>query len=73
MKNTLKDKEFEDVETIIPSAAQQIVEILTQYQYSETNVMYFSFNVLRVKGLYIFRLLILRRRYTKGIWYITCV
>jgi hypothetical protein len=27
------------------------------YQYSETNVMHFLFNLLRIKGLYIFRAL----------------
>jgi hypothetical protein len=36
------------------------------YQYSETNVMYFLFNLLGIKGLYIFEhyLLILRRSST---------
>jgi hypothetical protein len=27
----------------------------TRYQYSETNVMHFLFNLLRIKGLYMFR------------------
>jgi hypothetical protein len=78
------------------------------FQYSETNVMHFLFNLLRMKGLYMFRallahpqealhvwhlvycvrvmsvgctriggfehyLLILRRCYENGTWYITCV
>jgi hypothetical protein len=30
----------------------------TRYQYSETNVMYFLFSLLRIKGLYIFRALL---------------
>jgi hypothetical protein len=28
------------------------------YQYSETNVMHFLFNLLRIKGLYMFRALL---------------
>jgi hypothetical protein len=28
------------------------------YQHSETNVMYFLFNLLRIKGLYMFRALL---------------
>jgi hypothetical protein len=28
------------------------------YQYNETNVMQFSFNILRIKGLYMFRALL---------------
>jgi hypothetical protein len=31
---------------------------ITVYQHSETNVMHFSFNVLRIKGLYMFRALL---------------
>jgi hypothetical protein len=30
---------------------------ITAYQYSETNVMHFLFNLLRIKGLYMFRAL----------------
>jgi hypothetical protein len=30
------------------------------YQYSETKVMHFLFNLLRIKGLYIFRALLAR-------------
>jgi hypothetical protein len=30
----------------------------TVYQYSETNVMHFLFNLLRIKGLYVFRTLL---------------
>jgi hypothetical protein len=29
-------------------------EIKAVYQYNETNVMHFSFNLLRIKGLYMF-------------------
>jgi hypothetical protein len=37
--------------------------------------MHSLFNLLRIKGLYMFRalLLILRRRHTNGTWYIACV
>jgi hypothetical protein len=31
---------------------------LFRYQYSETNVMHFLFNLLRIKGLYMFRTLL---------------
>jgi hypothetical protein len=31
---------------------------LLDHQYSETNVMHFLFNLLRIKGLYIFRALL---------------
>jgi hypothetical protein len=39
---------------------------------NEINVMHFSFNFLRIKGLYTFEhyLLILRRSFTNGTWYI---
>jgi hypothetical protein len=30
----------------------------TEHQYNETNVMHFLFNVLKVKGLYMFRALL---------------
>jgi hypothetical protein len=45
------------------------------YQYSETNVMHFLFNLLGIKDRNMFRafLLILRRRCTNGTWYIACV
>jgi hypothetical protein len=41
------------------------------FQYNATNVMHFSFSLLRIKGLYMFRALLAhpRRRYTHGIWY----
>jgi hypothetical protein len=44
-------------------------------QYSKTNVMHFLFNLLRIKGLYMLEhyLLILRRYYINGTWYIVCV
>jgi hypothetical protein len=44
------------------------------YQYIETNVMQFSFNLLRIKGLYMFRALLARpqRAHTSDIWYIAC-
>jgi hypothetical protein len=32
--------------------------IFQAHQYNETNVMHFSFNVLRIKGLYMFRALL---------------
>jgi hypothetical protein len=32
--------------------------LIYQYQCSETNVMHFSFNLLRIKGLYMFRALL---------------
>jgi hypothetical protein len=31
---------------------------ITVYQYNETNMMHFSFNLLRIKGLYMFRALL---------------
>jgi hypothetical protein len=34
------------------------VYVILQYQYTETNVMHFSFNLLRIKGLYMFRALL---------------
>jgi hypothetical protein len=45
------------------------------YQYNETNVMHFLFNLLRIKDLTCFKhyLFILRRRYTSGTWYVACV
>jgi hypothetical protein len=44
------------------------------YQHNETNVMHFLFNLLRLNALKCFEhyLLILRRRYTNGNWYIAC-
>jgi hypothetical protein len=36
----------------------QLNILLTVYQYSETNVMHFIFNLLRIKGLYMFRTLL---------------
>jgi hypothetical protein len=46
------------------------------YQYSETNVMYFLFNLLkelRASTCFEHYLLILRRCYTNDTWYIACV
>jgi hypothetical protein len=34
------------------------VPYITVYQYSETNLMLFLFNLLRIKGLYMFRTLL---------------
>jgi hypothetical protein len=31
---------------------------ILRYQYNETNVMHFSFSLLRIKGLYMFRALL---------------
>jgi hypothetical protein len=44
-------------------------------QYNETNVMHFSFSLLRIKGLYMFRALLAHPQegYTNGIWYVACV
>jgi hypothetical protein len=43
--------------------------------YSENNVMHFLFRLLGIKGLTCFEhyLLILRRHYTNGTWYIACM
>jgi hypothetical protein len=45
------------------------------YQYNEPNVMLFLFNLLRIKASTLFEhyMLILRRRYTSGTWYIASV
>jgi hypothetical protein len=45
------------------------------YQYSETNVMHYLFNLLRIKASTYFEhyLLILRRLYTNGTCSIACV
>jgi hypothetical protein len=44
-------------------------------QYSEINVMYFLFSLLRIKGLYMFRALVAHPQEAlhKGTWYIACV
>jgi hypothetical protein len=44
-------------------------------QYSETNVMHFLLNLLRIKGLYMFRASLAhsQERCTNGTWYIACV
>jgi hypothetical protein len=44
-------------------------------QYSEINVKYFLFNLLRNKGLYAFRALIAnpQEALTNGTWYIACM
>jgi hypothetical protein len=45
------------------------------YQYSETNVMHFLFNLLRIIGLYMFRALLAhpQEALTSDCWYIACV
>jgi hypothetical protein len=45
------------------------------YQYSETNVMHFVFNLLRIKGLCMFRALLaqLHEDCTNGTWYVYCM
>jgi hypothetical protein len=44
------------------------------YQYIETNVMHFSFNLLKIKGLYMFRALLahFQEALYKGIWSVGC-
>jgi hypothetical protein len=48
---------------------------ITVYQYSETNVMHFLFNVLRIKGPDIFRALLddPQKELHNSTWYIACV
>jgi hypothetical protein len=45
------------------------------YQYSETNMMHFLFNLLRIKGLYMFRALLAHPQEVlhNVTWYIACV
>jgi hypothetical protein len=45
------------------------------FQYSETNVMHFLFSLLRIKGLYMFRVLVAHPQEMKhnGTWYTACV
>jgi hypothetical protein len=45
------------------------------YQYSETNVMHFLFNLLRIKGLYMFWVLLAhpQEMLQSGTRYIACV
>jgi hypothetical protein len=59
----------------IPLSSMFCWPCITVYRYSTTNVMHYSFSLLRLKGLYMFRslLLILRIRYTNDVWYIACV
>jgi hypothetical protein len=49
--------------------------VSSKHQYNETNVMRFSFNLLSIKGLYLFRALLAypQRRCTNGTWYIAYV
>jgi hypothetical protein len=49
--------------------------ILVVFQYSETNVMHFSFSLLRIKVLYMFRALLAhpQKVCTSGTWYIACM
>jgi hypothetical protein len=43
-------------------------------QYSETNVMHFSFNLLRIKGLYMFRALLAHPHEAMHKWHLVyCV
>jgi hypothetical protein len=46
-----------------------------RYRYSETNVMHFSFRLLRIKGLYICQALLSHPQEAlySGTWYIVCV
>jgi hypothetical protein len=48
---------------------------LRNYQYSETNVMHFLLNLLRIKGLYMFRALLAHPQEAlhSGTWYMACV
>jgi hypothetical protein len=48
---------------------------ITLYQYNETNMMHFSFNLLRIKGLYVFWALLAHPQEAlhNGIWYTVCV
>jgi hypothetical protein len=43
---------------ISPTHALGVAQLISPYQYSETNVMHFLFNLLRIKGLYMFRALL---------------
>jgi hypothetical protein len=46
------------------------------YQYSETNVMHFLFNLLRIKGLYMFQALLAHpqeARHQRHLVYVYCV
>jgi hypothetical protein len=45
------------------------------YQYSETNVMHFLFNLLRIKRLYMFRALLAHPQEVlhNSTWYVVCV
>jgi hypothetical protein len=50
-------------------------KILIAYQYSETNVMHFLFNLLRIKGLHMFRALLAHLQATQtglGILRVCC-
>jgi hypothetical protein len=51
------------------------IDNLEEYQYSESNVMYFLFSLLRIKGLYMFRALLANHQKAlhKRTWYIACV
>jgi hypothetical protein len=52
-----------------------ILVTITGFRYNETNVMHFSFNLLGIKGLYMFRTLLAhpQEALTSGTWYIACV
>jgi hypothetical protein len=46
------------------------------YQYNETNVMHFSFNILRIKGPYMFRALLAHPReavHKRRVVYCVCI
>jgi hypothetical protein len=43
---------------------------ITVYRYSETNVMHFSFSLLRIKGLYMFRALLAHPQDTLHKWHL---
>jgi hypothetical protein len=60
--------------TLLPS--YRVPKIKAVLQYSTTNVMHFLFNLLRIKGLYMFRAILAHPQdaiHTNGTWYIACV
>jgi hypothetical protein len=46
------------VNTAVPTDDTKLTKTTSAYQYSETNVMHFLFNLLSIKGLYMFRALL---------------
>jgi hypothetical protein len=47
-----------DQTRITGTSGEELLTLMLIYQYSETNVMQFLFNLLRIKGLYMFRALL---------------